>query len=236
MYRKEMAESVSSSTHLKSTYEDSLTIKTWIEAVYYAGGPETKFSVSDDENMMTLTHQPVGHQSIPSSACEPHFDIHVNLDSRTWVSDLHLSPYEDSDESGSSSTSSDDDAQYINIPSDSPWYRPPESPGSTPESSQDPDVGTFPDSCSPDVRQVISQQDLLLALFHAELRRVIPRDNQSEYVLDWLEEVDPEVVLSPMEVYQDLCWDAAVSDHYATSQTIRPLPDVPVGFDDHDAL
>jgi len=37
MYRKEMAESISSSIHLKSIYEDSLTIKTWIEAVYYVG-------------------------------------------------------------------------------------------------------------------------------------------------------------------------------------------------------
>lgn len=181
--------------------------------------------------MITFSRS-VEHQTFPSSACEPHFDIRVCLDGPTWVSNMHLPSYEDSDASGISSTSSDDDAQYISIPCDSPWYRPPESLDSTSGSSEDPEVETFPNSCSSDVRQVISQQDLLLAIFHAELRRAIPRDNQPEYNFDWLEELDPEVVLSPMEVYRDLCWDVVVSDHYATFQMTRPLPDVPVGFGD----
>ncbi|KAL4071347.1 hypothetical protein V8B97DRAFT_1917566 [Scleroderma yunnanense] len=229
-----MAHAVSYSKHLKSMYEDNLPIKTWIEAVYYTGGPKTKLNMSGDEDIVTLSHHPVGYQSFPSSACEPHFDIHVSLSGPTWVSNLHLSPYEDSDESGISSTSTDDDddAQYISIPCDSPWYRRPQSSGPEPESFQ---AGTFPNSCSSDVRQIISHQELLLAMFHAELRRVIPCDDESEYDLDWLEEVDPEVVLSPMGVYQDLCWGSAVSDHYAALQMARPLPDVPIGFGDvHD--
>lgn len=212
-------------------YEDSRTVKSWVKAVYCAGNPETASNVSGDSNVVTFVHpafqEGIGHLS----ACDPDFGISVCLDSPSWLSDLHFTSYDDSDDSETTSAFSDDCAQYIRISSDSPWYRHPESrPEPTP--SPEFDTGAFPNSCSSGVRQVIAQQELLLAIFHAELQRMIPSDGDSEYNPDWMDDVDPEVLLSPMEVYEDLCWHSAVSDKYAAYQLTRPLADVPIGFGD----
>ncbi|KAG1716219.1 hypothetical protein ID866_959 [Astraeus odoratus] len=220
-----------SDLNLKFMYEDSRTVESWIEAVYYTIPKASDTDVSDANSIIPFSCHPFGNPSLPSSACEPCFDISACLGSSTWLSELHRASFDDSDGSGSS-TSSGDDVQYINIPCDSPWYRPPPSPSPEPAPSPDLDLGTFPNSCSSDVRQAIAQQELLLSIFHAELRRIIPHDSQSDYDPDWLEDVDPEVVLSPTEVYEELCWHSAVSDQYVTCRLTRPLADVPIGFGD----
>lgn len=228
--KKVMVEISSSPPHRRPMYEDSQTIKSWVEAVYYAGDSETTSDVSDGPDTMTFVHpafRKIGHLS----ACDSDLGIPVCLDGPSWLSDLHLTSYDDSDDSGTTSAFSDESAQYIRISSDSPWYRLPESrPEPTP--SPEFDTRTFPNCCSAGVQQAIAQQELLLAIFHAELQRMIPRDGKSEYNPDWLDDVDPEVVLSPMEVYEDLCWRSAVSDKYAARQLTKPLADVPIGFAD----
>lgn len=228
---KVVVEIRSSSLHCRSMYEDSRTVKSWVKAVYYAENSETTSQVSDDSSVVTFVH-PAFHEGTGHlSTFNPNFDVPVCLDNPSWLSDLHLTSYDDSDDSENTSAFSDDHAQYIRISSDSPWYQHPESrPEPTP--SPEFDTGTFPNSCSSGVRQVIAQQELLLAIFHAELQRMIPHDGDSEYNPDWLDDVDPEVLLSPMEVYEDLCWRSAVSDNYATCQLTRPLADVPIGFGD----
>lgn len=226
-----MVEIRSSSPHCRSMYEDSWTVKSWVKAVYYAGNSETTSHVSDDSSVVTFVHPAFHEGTGHPSTFNPDFDVPVCLDNPSWLSDLHLTSYDDSNDSETTSAFSDDHAQYIRISSDSPWYQHHESrPEPTP--SPEFDTGTFPNSCSSDVRQVIAQQELLLAIFHAELQRMIPHDSDSEYNPDWLDDVDPEVLLSPMEVYEDLCWRSAVSDKYATCQLTRPLADVPIGFGD----
>ncbi|KAI6009881.1 hypothetical protein EDC04DRAFT_847885 [Pisolithus marmoratus] len=226
-----MVEISSSSPHCRSMYEDTWTVKSWVKAVYYAGNPEATSNISDDPNVVTFVH-PTFREMGHLSACDSDFDIPACPDDPTWLSDLHFTSYDDSDDSGTTSAFSDDDrAQYIRISSDSPPYRHSES---RPEPTPSPEFAaeSFVNSCSSGVRQVIAQQELLLAIFHAELQRMIPRDDESEYNPGWLDDVDPEVLLSPMEVYEDLCWRSAVSDKYAACQLTRPLADVPIGFGD----
>ncbi|KAG2351398.1 hypothetical protein BDR07DRAFT_1501560 [Suillus spraguei] len=112
-------------------------------------------------------------------------------------------------------------AQYIDIAWESPWYR---SPGTNSPLSSSPLADSYSCACSPDVRQTMAQQELLLDFFHEELRRIIP-DNH-DYNSTWLEGVDPDLVLSPVQSYEELCWQSAVSDTY-----IR-RPHVPVGLGD----
>lgn len=147
-----------------------------------------------------------------------------------WVA--HHMPYLSDSGSDSTATSavSDGDtaAQTIDIAWDSPWYRLPQA-GSPISSS--PLYESYSCACSPDVRQAMAQQDLLLDLFHEELRRIIPIGH--DYDSGWLEDVDPDLVLSPVESYEELCWQSAVSEAHTTiERQRRPLPDVPVGCGD----
>lgn len=138
--------------------------------------------------------------------------------------------YDDSDESHSESSSSDD-AQYIAIPSDSPWYHPP-SPSPGPVTAHEITTAAYALSCSSDVRQAIAQQELLLAIFHEELRRIVPRADGTAYDSVWLEDVDADLVLSPLDTYADLCWESTVCEKAPSLWLGRPMPDVPIGFDD----
>lgn len=208
-------------------YQDNWAVKSWIDAVHYAEGSEAPSGVSDADSVHLFSRRSCGDYSLPSSACDPAFDIHVSHPGTTWVTDLPLTSY-DSDESGTSSSTSDD-AQYISIPCDDLWHRPPEVPNLKPAAA---DIGSYPKSCSSDVRQALAQQDFLLNLFHAELRRIVPSGDRSGYDADWIEEVDPELVLSPRGVYERLCWESAVSDKSTVCQLTKPLADVPIGFGD----
>lgn len=157
------------------------------------------------------------------------------LDASAWAPEVFASSYyDDSDESRSASSLSDD-VQYITIPSDSPWYRLP-SPSPGPVTAYEFTTAAFANSCSNDVRQAIAQQELLLAIFHEELRRVVSRDDGAGYDSDWLEDVDADLLLAPLETYADLCWESAVSEKSPFLGLGKPFPDVPIGFDEvHDA-
>lgn len=157
--------------------------------------------------------------------------LSTTSDASAWLT--HRMPSLSDCGSDSTATSavcdSDAMAQFIDIAWDSPWYRLPQ-PNSPISSS--PLHDSYSCACSPDVRQAMAQQDLLLDLFHEELRRIIPSDHS--YDCDWLEDVDPDLVLSPVQSYEELCWQAATSDTHMTIQRRqpRPLPDVPVGCGD----
>ncbi|KAF9237873.1 hypothetical protein BU15DRAFT_62891 [Melanogaster broomeanus] len=227
--RKCFPESGLSST---SMYEDSESIKSWINTIYY----KSVFQLVDSDavNALILSHHPCRDCGTPSPRSDD-FDSDSSasfcFDAPAWVPEDRVPIYYDSDESGSASTLSDDEAQYISIPSDSPWYRQP-SPSPEPISTREFYTGTYPNSCSDDVRQVIAQQEHLLAIFHEELRRIIPHADGAEYNSDWLEDMDADVVLAPVETYQDLCWESVVSEKSPTRRLTRPLADVPIGFGD----
>ncbi|KIJ04794.1 hypothetical protein PAXINDRAFT_21916 [Paxillus involutus ATCC 200175] len=223
-----------SSMCLKSMYEDSESIKSWIDTIYHA--EKSVFQLDDSKAVDALAFSPhtFRDRGAPSPVSED-FDSDSSasfcFDTSAWVL-KHLVPVsDDDDESDSASTPSDDEAQYLSIPSDSPWYRQP-SPSPEPIVDQEFCTGTYPNSCSSDVRQVISQQEHLLVIFHEELRRIIPHGNGAEYNSAWLEDVDPDLVLAPIETYEDLCWEAVVSERSPTRRLTRPLPDVPIGFGD----
>lgn len=158
-------------------------------------------------------------------------DVSFPFDASAWAPEVfHASYYDDSDGCRSESSLSAD-GQYITIPSDSPWYRLP-SPSPGPISAHELTTAIYGNSCSSDVRQVIAQQELLLAIFHEELRRVVPRDDGTKYDSDWLEDMDVDLVLAPLETYTDLCWESAVCEKSPTLWLDRPIPDVPIGFDE----
>jgi hypothetical protein len=158
-------------------------------------------------------------------------DVSFPFDASAWAPEVFASsPYYDSDECRSESSLSAD-AQYITIPSDSPWYRLP-SPSPGPISAHELTTAVYAHSCSTDVRQVIAQQELLLAIFHEELRRIVSRNDGTKYDSDWLEDMDVDIVLAPLETYADLCWESAVCEKSPTLRLDRPIPDVPIGFDE----
>lgn len=158
-------------------------------------------------------------------------DISFCFAASAWAPEVFASSYYgDSDESLSDSSLSDD-AQYITIPFDSPWYRRP-SPSPGPVSAHEFSALEFAHSCSSDVRQAIAQQELLLAIFHEELRRIVPRADGVAYGSEWLEDVDADLVLAPLETYADLCWESAVCGMSSALWSERPMADVPIGFDD----
>jgi len=162
-------------------------------------------------------------------SCDGLDGLLMTSDTRAWLA--HRIPsLSDSDDSPATSTVSDSDpmAQYIDVAWDSPWYRPPQSSS---QISSSPLHDSYSCACSSDVRQAMAQQELLLVLFHEELRRIIPIDH--DYNSAWLEDVDLDLVLSPVQSYEELCWQSAVSEtHMTVQRQHRPLPDVPVGFGD----
>jgi len=69
-------------------------------------------------------------------------------------------------------------------------------------------------------------------VFHDELRRIIPGDHP--YDDDWLKEVDAKLLLAPVESFEDACKGSMISASRPLSADFgsKPLPDVPVDFDD----
>ncbi|KAF8132056.1 hypothetical protein EV363DRAFT_143098 [Boletus edulis] len=217
----------------KQMYGDSESIKSWIAAIDRDDKTVSKLNGPDDSNVFkfaTHSFRTYCPRSPFSDGFESESDISF-LDASTWAPEVFASSYyDDSDESRSESSLSDD-AQYVTIPVDSPWYRRP-SPSPGPVSAHEFITATFANSCSSDFRQAIAQQELLLAIFHEELRRAVPRNDGAEYDSDWLEAMDVDLVLAPLETYADLCWESAVCEKSPPLWLSRPIPDVPTGFDD----
>lgn len=133
-------------------------------------------------------------------------------DARAWLA-RHISVSYDTSDSTTTSATSDGDAVTKCI--DVTWHSPPS--GSSPLSSS-PLHDCYPCACSQDVHQALAQQGFLLHIFHEELRRIIPSDQN--YSSTWLEDVDPRLVLSPARGYEDLCWRSAVSDTHTRPLTV----------------
>ncbi|KAN0081456.1 hypothetical protein V8E55_009080 [Tylopilus felleus] len=222
----------------KQLYGNSESIKSWIDAIDRDNKSVFQLDDPDDAKAFEFaTHpfRPYCPRSPFSDDLESKSDIFFPLDASAWAPEVFASSYyDDSDESRSESSLSDD-AQYITIPAGSLWFRLP-SPNPGPITAYELSTAAFAQSCSSDVRQAIAQQELLLAVFHEELRRVVPRNSGAEYDSDWLEDVDVDLVLAPLETYADLCWESAVYEKSPALSLERPLPDVPTGFDEvHEA-
>jgi len=213
-------------------YGTDESILSWINAIDFANKTPLNLGDSNDVDVFEFaTH--------PFRICRPDSPFSDDSDSEisfcfamsAWAPEvLASSYYDDSDDSHSDPVPSDD-AQYIAIPFDSPWYHPP-SPSPGPVTTYELCTATYAQSCSSDVRQAIAQQELLLGIFHAELRRMIPRGDSTTHGFDWLEDMDADLVLAPLETYADLCWESAVCENAPSLWLDRPMPDVPMGFDD----
>jgi len=218
----------------KQMYGNSESIKSWIDAIDRANKSVFKQDDSDGVHVFEFAMHPFRTyrpHSPFSDEFESESDVSFPFDASAWAPEVFSSSYDDdSDESRSESTLSAD-AQYITISSDSPWYRLP-SPSPGPVSAHELSTAVYANSCSSDVRQAIAQQELLLSIFHEELRRVVPRDDGAEYDSDWLENMDVDLVLAPLETYADLCWESAVREKSPALRLDRPIPDVPIGFDE----
>lgn len=142
--------------------------------------------------------------------------------------------FDDSDSETDVDSDSDSEAQYITIPPHSQWWKAPPSSNSvsfdTLVDHDDFDVDdALPSGQS--LSEVLEQQQLLVGVFHDELRRIIPGDHQ--YEDDWLNEVDAKLLLAPVESFEDTCMRSMkpVSRPLSTDFGSKPLPDVPVDFD-----
>lgn len=208
----------------KPMYEDMKNIQYWITAV---NSPDIDSKVpSSPDGIFAHPFNSFGHhgpcdlQDDEYGSCDG-LDGLMTFDISPWLAHHMKSLSDSSDDTAASSTVSDSEAaaQYIDIAWDSPWYR---LPGTSIPISSSPLPDSYSCACSPDVRQAMAQQELLLDFFHEELRRIIP--GAHDYDSAWLEDVDPDLVLSPVQSYEELCWQSAVSD------THRLHPDVPVGL------
>ncbi|OAX34464.1 hypothetical protein K503DRAFT_785744 [Rhizopogon vinicolor AM-OR11-026] len=218
-------------------YEDTKNVRYWITAVNSGEKLDVDCTVPSSSDVhpfiscsLHIPYDMGEERDDGSEYCDGLGGLSMTLDASDWLAH-HMPSLSDS---GSDSTAtsaisdSDSKAQIIDIAWDSPWYRPPQvnSP-----MSFSPLHDSHSCACSPDVRQAMAQQDLLLDLFHEELRRIIP--NGDDYDSAWLDDVDPDLVLSPVESYEELCWRSSVSERHMTiERQRRSLPDVPVGYGD----
>ncbi|KAG2050909.1 hypothetical protein BDR06DRAFT_623802 [Suillus hirtellus] len=217
-----------SGSRSKPIYEDVKNIQYWITGVKSDEKPNIDSKVpSSPDGIYVHPFNFIGHegpcdlQDDEYGSCDD-LDGLVTFDISPWLAHHMKSLSGGSDDTAASSTVPDSEAaaQYINIAWDSPWYR---LPGTDSPISSSPLPDSYSCACSPDVRQAIAQQELLLDFFHDELRRIIP--SAYNYSTAWLEDIDPDLVLSPVRSYEELCWQSAISDH-------KSRPDVPVGLGD----
>jgi len=162
--------------------------------------------------------------------------IHFSSTSST-VSEVDFGDFQDFDDTDSETdvdSDSDSEAQYITIPPESRWWKAPLSshPQSYGPLVDDEDLNEDDAPSSHSLSQVLQQQQFLVGVFHNELRRMIPGDHS--YDDDWLKEVDAKLLLAPVEAFEEACKSSMVptSRPLSTDFGSKPLPDVPVDFDD----
>jgi hypothetical protein len=153
------------------------------------------------------------------------------------VSEVDHDDFQDFDDTDSETdvdSDSDSEAQYITIPPESRWWKAPPSSRSISfdplVDDDDHDEDDAPSSHS--LSEILQQQQFLVGVFHDELRRIIPGDHP--YDDDWLKEVDAKLLLAPVESFEDACKGSMISASRPLSADFgsKPLPDVPVDFDD----
>lgn len=171
--------------------------------------------------------------TMPSSRDSTGYVIAISTSSLDMSEIEH--DFEDSDTDSDSEVDSDsEDAQYITIPHQSPWWKPPASSGSSfddtleDESSED----DLPSGHS--LQDVLHEQQYLVAVFHDELRRTIPGDSSYVYDGEWLSAVDAKLLLAPVEVFQETCMDSMATNSRPTSTDFggKSVPDVPIDLED----
>lgn len=166
-------------------------------------------------------------------------DYLIHFASTSVFSELDHDEFQDFDDSDSETdfdSDSDSEAQYITIPPGSPWWKaPPSSHSVSFDTVVDEDNFNEDDvPSSHSFSEVLQQQQFLVGVFHDELRRAIPGDHHRDD--DWLQEVDAKLLLAPAESCEDGCKGSIVpaSQPLSTDFVPKPLPDVPVDFDDVD--
>lgn len=150
--------------------------------------------------------------------------------------------FEDSDDTDSDTDVGSDpetEAQYITIPHQSPWWKPPKSFDSLSfDTLVDSDNGneSYNDdiSSSHSLQDVLQEQQFLVAVFHDELRRMIPADASYQSEDDWLHEVDAKLLLAPVEVFQETCMSTMTATSRPSSGDfgVKPPADVPIDFEE----
>jgi len=145
-----------------------------------------------------------------------------------------LQDFDDSDSETDVDSDSESEAQYITIPPGSPWWKaPPLSHSPSFDTPVDDDYGDEDDApSSHSLSEVLQQQQFLVGVFHDELRRIIPSDHLHDD--EWLKEVDTKLLLAPVESFEEACKREMIppSRPLSTDFGSKPLPDVPVDFDD----
>jgi len=170
-------------------------------------------------------------------------DYLVHFSSSPVISEVDhdFEDFEDTESESDTESDLDSEAQYITIPTDSPWWR-------APRSSDSPYFDAFIDSdlddgdsiddppSSHSLSLILEKQQFLVGLFHDELRRIMPGDEPYEYNDDWLKEVDAKLLLAPVEAFEETCKDSMtqVSRPLSVDFGLKPVPDVPVDFEDND--
>ncbi|KAG0700200.1 hypothetical protein DFH29DRAFT_933127 [Suillus ampliporus] len=204
-------------------YEDTKNIQYWIIGVNSNEKPDVDCKVPSSPDG-TFTHPFNSDLHDPSDledeeggeygSCDGLGGL-MTFDINAWLAHDMSSLSDSSEDTAATSAISDAAAQYIDIAWDSPWYRVP-GPSSPTSSSLLHDSNSC--ACSPDVRQAMAQQEFLLDLFHEELRRIIPSGH--DYNSAWLEDLDPDLVLSPVQSYEELCWRTTVSETHVTHELL----------------
>ncbi|KAK0195981.1 hypothetical protein F5146DRAFT_1027970 [Armillaria mellea] len=146
----------------------------------------------------------------------------------------HFDAFVDSDDSDSEDE--EDDAQYISIPSTSPFYHPPPKPHSF-------NFAPWSESCRPSSSMSFACDALsedvgesAAVLFHEELDTVPCARDDVFIVDDEFHQAGAELYVSPFDVYQDIYLDALKNSMELMSLHGEDLhQDVPVDFGEEDA-
>ena len=180
----------------------------------------------------------VSQPNVPSSPDSMKYVIAIST-SLLDTSEIEYD-FDDSDTDSESDVDSDsdsEDVQYITIPHQSPWWKPPASSNSSFDNTPD---DTLEDESSEDdlpsgrsLQDVLREQQYLVAVFHDELRRTIPDDPSYVYNDEWLSAVDAKLLLAPVEVFHETCMDSLTMNSRPVSTDFegKSIPDVPIDLE-----
>jgi hypothetical protein len=151
-----------------------------------------------------------------------------------------LSDFEPETSDTDTMSESDSEAQYITIPYDSPWYKPPcaTSDHSTASSP-------LPRSDSSDMSSTLASDSFIkfdmgarnerLYVLHEELRRLVTPELDSEFDERCFEGLDGSLLTAPARAFEETCWASACSSPSSSPGWLaKPIPDVPVDFVDEE--
>lgn len=164
----------------------------------------------------------------------------ITYDPRSPLCRSDLSDFDPETSDTDTISDSDSEAQYITIPYDSPWYKPPST-----TSDHSPCSSPLPRSDSSDLSSTLASDSFMifdagarkerLYVLREELRRLVTPELDSEFDERCFEGLDGSLLTAPARAFEETCWASVRSSPSSSPEWLaKPIPDVPIDFVDEE--